>query len=223
MSAPRRKPVEALSEEEAAEELAALAAEIAHHRDLYYRKDAPAISDAEYDALEARNAAIEARFPALVRADSPSLRVGAAPSEAFAKLRHGEPMLSLDNVFDAGEFAEFCARIRRFLRLDADEPLRFVGEPKIDGLSINLVYEDGVFVRGATRGDGIEGEDVTANLRTIADLPQRLKGRFPARIEVRGEVYMEKADFLAFREAQAKAAAERRRGASAARSSARRW
>ncbi|TQF80361.1 NAD-dependent DNA ligase LigA [Elioraea sp. Yellowstone] len=209
MSAPRRKPVEALSEEEAAEELAALAAEIAHHRDLYYRKDAPAISDAEYDALEARNAAIEARFPALVRADSPSLRVGAAPSEAFAKLRHGEPMLSLDNVFDAGEFAEFCARIRRFLRLDADEPLRFVGEPKIDGLSINLVYEDGVFVRGATRGDGIEGEDVTANLRTIADLPQRLKGRFPARIEVRGEVYMEKADFLAFREAQAKAAAER--------------
>jgi DNA ligase (NAD+) len=209
VSAPRRKPVEALSEEEAAEELAALAAEIAHHRDLYYRKDAPAISDAEYDALEARNAAIEARFPALVRADSPSLRVGAAPSEAFAKLRHGEPMLSLDNVFDAGEFAEFCARIRRFLRLDADEPLRFVGEPKIDGLSINLVYEDGVFVRGATRGDGIEGEDVTANLRTIADLPQRLKGRFPARIEVRGEVYMEKADFLAFREAQAKAAAER--------------
>ncbi|WP_337877096.1 NAD-dependent DNA ligase LigA [Elioraea sp.] len=209
MSAPRRKPVEALTEEEAAEELAALAAEIAHHRDLYYRKDAPEISDAEYDALEARNAAIEARFPALVRADSPSLRVGAAPSEAFAKVRHGEPMLSLDNVFDAGEFAEFCARIRRFLRLAADEPLRFVAEPKIDGLSINLVYEDGVFVRGATRGDGIEGEDVTANLRTIADLPQRLKGRFPARIEVRGEVYMEKADFLAFREAQARAAAER--------------
>jgi DNA ligase (NAD+) len=209
VSAPRRKPVEALTEEEAAEELAALAAEIAHHRDLYYRKDAPEISDAEYDALEARNAAIEARFPALVRADSPSLRVGAAPSEAFAKVRHGEPMLSLDNVFDAGEFAEFCARIRRFLRLAADEPLRFVAEPKIDGLSINLVYEDGVFVRGATRGDGIEGEDVTANLRTIADLPQRLKGRFPARIEVRGEVYMEKADFLAFREAQARAAAER--------------
>ena len=209
MSTPRSKPVEALTEEEAAAELARLAAEIAHHRDLYYRKDAPAISDAEYDALEARNAAIEARFPMLVRADSPSQRVGAAPSEAFAKLRHGEPMLSLDNVFDAGAFAEFCARIRRFLRLAADERLRFVGEPKIDGLSINLTYEDGVFVRGATRGDGIEGEDVTANLRTIADLPQRLKGTFPARIEVRGEVYMEKADFLAFRDAQAQAAAER--------------
>jgi DNA ligase (NAD+) len=209
MSTPRVKPVEALSEEEAADELARLAAEITHHRDLYYRKDAPAIPDAEYDALEARNAAIEARFPALVRADSPSQRVGAAPSEAFAKVRHGEPMLSLDNVFDAGEFAEFCARIRRFLRLPADEPLRFVAEPKIDGLSINLTYEDGVFVRGATRGDGIEGEDVTANLRTIADLPQRLKGKVPARIEVRGEVFMEKADFLAFRDAQAKAAAER--------------
>lgn len=209
MSSPCSKPIEALSEEEAAEELARLAAEIAHHRDLYYRTDAPAISDAEYDALEARNAAIEARFPMLVRADSPSQRVGAAPSEAFAKVRHGEPMLSLDNVFDAGEFAEFCARIRRFLRLPADEPLRFVAEPKIDGLSINLTYEDGVFVRGATRGDGIEGEDVTANLRTIADLPQRLKGTFPARIEVRGEVYMDKADFLAFRDAQAKAAAER--------------
>lgn len=209
MTPPRSKPVEALTEEEAAEELARLAAEIAHHRDLYYRQDAPAISDAEYDALEARNAAIEARFPALVRADSPSQRVGAAPSEAFAKVRHGEPMLSLDNVFDAGEFAEFCARIRRFLRLPADEPLRFVGEPKIDGLSINLLYEDGVFIRGATRGDGIEGEDVTANLRTIADLPLRLKGTFPSRIEVRGEVFMEKADFLAFRDAQAAAAAER--------------
>jgi DNA ligase (NAD+) len=205
----RCKPVEALTEEEAALELAALAAEIAHHRDLYYRKDAPAISDAEYDALEARNTAIEARFPHLVRADSPSQRVGAAPSEAFAKVRHGEPMLSLDNVFSAGEFAEFCARIRRFLRLPMDEPLRFVAEPKIDGLSINLLYENGVFVRGATRGDGIEGEDVTANLRTIADLPQRLTGKFPARIEVRGEVFMEKADFLAFRDAQAKAAAER--------------
>ncbi|WP_439577505.1 NAD-dependent DNA ligase LigA [Elioraea sp.] len=209
MSTLRSKPVEALSEDEAAEELAALAAEIAHHRDLYYRKDAPEISDAEYDALEARNAAIEARFPALVRADSPSQRVGTAPSEAFAKVRHGEPMLSLDNVFDAGEFAEFCARIRRFLRLAADERLRFVAEPKIDGLSISLTYEDGVFVRGATRGDGVEGEDVTANLRTIADLPQRLAGTFPARIEVRGEVYMEKADFLAFRDAQANAAAER--------------
>jgi DNA ligase (NAD+) len=209
MTTPRVKPVEALTEEEAAEELARLAAGIAHHRELYYRKDAPAIPDAEYDALEARNAAIEARFPALVRADSPSQRVGAAPSEAFAKVRHGEPMLSLDNVFDAGAFAEFCARIRRFLGLPADQPLRFVAEPKIDGLSINLTYEDGVFVRGATRGDGLEGEDVTANLRTIADLPQLLTGTFPASIEVRGEVYMDKADFLAFRDAQAKAAAER--------------
>jgi DNA ligase (NAD+) len=207
----RARPPEALTGEEAAEELAALAAEIAHHDRAYHERDAPEIPDAAYDALVRRNRAIEARFPELVRDDSPSRRVGAAPSEAFAKSRHGEPMLSLDNVFAPEEFAEFCARIRRFLGLPETEPLVFVGEPKIDGLSINLLYEDGIFVKGATRGDGTEGEDVTANLRTLASLPQRLRGPCPARIEIRGEVYMEKADFLAFRDAQAAAAEERER------------
>src|SRR5208283_885540 len=151
------KPVDRLTEPEAAAELARLAAEIAHHDDLYYREDAPEISDAAYDALRQRNAAIEARFPALVRADSPSRRVGGAPETGFAKLRHLVPMLSLDNAFDAAEFAEFCARARRFLGLAADAKLACVGEPKIDGLSINLTYEHGRFVRGATRGDGTEG------------------------------------------------------------------
>ncbi|WP_431283920.1 NAD-dependent DNA ligase LigA [Humitalea sp. 24SJ18S-53] len=197
------------TEAEAAAELAALAAEIARHDDAYHRRDAPEISDAEYDALVARNRAIEARFPALVRDDSPSRRVGAALAPGFAKLRHGVPMLSLDNVFSAEDFAEFCARIRRFLALPGDAPLTFVAEPKIDGLSINLTYEDGVFLRGATRGDGTEGEDVTANLRTLKSLPQRLAGPAPRHIEIRGEVFMSKADFLAFRTAQEKAAEDR--------------
>jgi DNA ligase (NAD+) len=205
----RRRDVASLTEAEAAEELAALAREIAHHDALYHGRDAPEISDAEYDALVARNRAIEARFPHLVRPDSPSRRVGAPVAEGFAKSRHIEPMLSLDNVFSAAEFTEFCARIRRFLGLAAEEPLAFVAEPKIDGLSINLLYEDGAFVKGATRGDGTEGEDVTQNLLTIADLPRRLRPPFPARIEIRGEVFMTKADFLAFRAAQEAAAAER--------------
>ena len=203
-----RKP-EALTEEEAAAELAALAAEIAHHDHLYHTEDAPEVSDAEYDALVRRNRAIEARFPELVREDSPSRRVGAATAEGFAKVRHGVPMLSLDNAFGEAEFADFTASIRRFLRLPAEEPLAFVGEPKIDGLSINLVYENGAFLRGATRGDGTEGEDVTANLLTLADLPRRLEGPCPARIEIRGEVFMQKADFLEFRAQQQRAAAER--------------
>ncbi|MBB5688988.1 NAD-dependent DNA ligase LigA [Roseomonas alkaliterrae] len=206
---PRRRDPAALTEAEAAAELAALAAEIAHHDALYHGQDAPEISDAEYDALVARNRAIEARFPHLVREDSPSRRVGAAAAEGFAKARHGEPMLSLDNVFSAEEFATFCARIRRFLDLAEAEPLAFVAEPKIDGLSINLLYEDGAFTRGATRGDGTEGEDVTANLLTIPDLPRRLNAPFPARIEIRGEVFMDKADFLRFRAAQEQAAIER--------------
>ncbi|HYF05993.1 MAG TPA: NAD-dependent DNA ligase LigA [Acetobacteraceae bacterium] len=205
------RDVAALTEEEAAAELARLAAEIARHDELYHRKDEPEISDAEYDALVRRNRAIEARFPELIRPDSPSRRVGAAVAEGFAKSRHGEPMLSLDNVFSEAEFAEFAARIRRFLALPAEETLRFVAEPKIDGLSINLLYEDGVFVKGATRGDGAEGEDVTANLRTLNDLPRRLKPPFPARIEIRGEVFMRKGDFLAFRGAQARALEERER------------
>ena len=196
-------PVEALTEAEAAAELQRLATEIAHHDSLYHGKDAPEISDAAYDALRRLNAAIEARFPELIRADSPTHRVGAAPESGFAKLRHRTPMLSLDNVFDAEEFAEFCARARRFL--GRTEPLSFVAEPKIDGLSINLTYDNGRFIHGATRGDGTEGEDVTANLRTMKSVPLRLKGHAPDRIEIRGEVFMTKADFLAMNQAQAEA------------------
>ncbi|MCA3281423.1 MAG: NAD-dependent DNA ligase LigA [Roseomonas sp.] len=202
-------PVEALTELDAAIELAALAREIARHDKLYHGKDQPEISDADYDALVARNRAIEARFPQLIRADSPSRRVGAAVAEGFAKSRHGEPMLSLDNVFSPEEFSEFCKRIRRFLGLSEDEALAFVGEPKIDGLSINLLYENGVFIKGATRGDGAEGEDVTANLLTIPSLPRQLAAPFPEHIEIRGEVFMEKADFLAFRATQEEAAEAR--------------
>jgi DNA ligase (NAD+) len=208
----RARPVEALTEEEAAEEIAALAAEIAAHNRAYYELDAPTVTDAEYDALFRRNLAIEARFPGLVRPDSPSQRPGGAPAEGFAKSRHLVPMLSLDNAFDEADFAEFCARIRRFLGLPAEEVLRFVAEPKIDGLSVNLLYEEGRLARGATRGDGAEGEDVTENLRTLKDLPQRLKGpAVPARVEIRGEVFMTKEDFLAFHAQQSAAAAERER------------
>ncbi|MBV9735927.1 MAG: NAD-dependent DNA ligase LigA [Acidisphaera sp.] len=194
-----------MTEADAAAELARLAAEIARHDRAYHEQDAPLVSDAEYDALRRRNAAIEARFPHLVRPDSPSARVGAAPAGGFAKVRHRVPMLSLDNAFAADDFAEFCARARRFLGLAVGTRLRFVAEPKIDGLSISLTYEDGRFVRGATRGDGSEGEDVTANLRTMDKVPQKLRGKSPKRVEIRGEVFMTKADFLAFNEAQAAA------------------
>ena len=194
-----------LTEPEAAAELERLARAIAHHDRAYYQHDAPEITDAEYDALRRRNAAIEARFPALIRPDSPSQRVGAGPETGFAKLRHRVPMLSLDNAMDAEEFGEFCARARRFLGLPAEAALRFVGEPKIDGLSINLAYEHGRFTRGATRGDGTEGEDVTANLRTMRSVPDRLFGHAPAFMEIRGEVFMSKADFLAMNAAQAEA------------------
>ncbi len=199
--AEKEKPVHTLTEPEAAAELARLAAEIARHDRAYHERDTPEITDAEYDALRRRNAAIEAAFPALVRPDSPSRRVGAAPSGGFAKLRHGVPMLSLDNAFDAADFAEFCDRARRFLGLK-NEPLGFVGEPKIDGLSISLTYEDGRLLRGATRGDGLEGEDVTANVLTLRAIPKQLNGPAPARIEIRGEVFMTKADFLALNAAQ---------------------
>jgi DNA ligase (NAD+) len=195
--------IDSLTEAEAAEELARMAAELAYHDAAYHTHDAPEISDAQYDLLRRRNAAIEARFPALIRADSPSTRIGGAPESGFAKLRHRTPMLSLDNAFDAIEFAEFSTRAKRFL--GRTEPLVFVAEPKIDGLSINLTYERGHFVRGATRGDGTEGEDVTANLRTIKSIPDRLHGVAPATIEIRGEVFMTKADFLALNQAQAEA------------------
>ena len=207
--------IQSLSELDAAIELAELAREIARHDRLYHAKDQPEITDAEYDALVARNRAIEAQFPHLIRSDSPSRRIGAPVAEGFAKSRHGEPMLSLDNVFSQEEFSDFCKRIRRFLGLSETEALAFMGEPKIDGLSINLLYENGVFIKGATRGDGAEGEDVTANLLTIPCLPRHLKPPFPASIEIRGEVFMEKADFLAFRATQ-EAAAEAREARRAA-------
>lgn len=194
-----------MTEAEAAQALATLAAEIARHDQAYHEQDAPLISDAEYDALRQRNAAIEAEFPHLIRPDSPSRRVGAAPTTGFAKVRHRVPMLSLDNAFDTADFTEFCARIRRFLHLPEDAGLSFVAEPKIDGLSINLLYENGALMRGATRGDGTEGEDVTANLRTMRTVPDRLTGPCPALIEIRGEVFMTKADFLALNAAQAAA------------------
>ncbi|HET6305732.1 MAG TPA: NAD-dependent DNA ligase LigA [Rhodopila sp.] len=194
-------PIESLTEAEAAEELARLARDIAHHDTAYHTNDAPEITDAEYDALRRRNAEIEARFPELIRPDSPSSRIGAAAETGFAKLRHRVPMLSLDNAFDPVEFAEFCARAKRFL--GRTDPLAFVAEPKIDGLSINLTYEHGNFVRGATRGDGTEGEDVTANLRTMKSVPEKLFGQAPALIEIRGEVFMTKADFLALNQTQA--------------------
>src|SRR5919106_6742668 len=196
-------PPERLSREEAALELARLAAEIAHHDRRYYREDAPEISDAEYDALRRRNQAIEARFPDLVRADSPSHRIGAPPVEDFGKVRHRVPMLSLDNAMGAAEVREFVRRVRRFLNLAEEVPLAMVAEAKIDGLSANLRYEDGLFVQGATRGDGTVGEDVTANLRTIHDIPQRMDGaEVPSVLEVRGEVYMERADFMALNAAR---------------------
>ena len=199
------RPVPDLTPEQAADELKHLAAEITRHDRAYYQEDEPEISDADYDALRRRNAEIEARYPDLIRPDSPSHRVGVVPETGFAKVPHREPMLSLDNAFDESDFRDFIARTRRFLGLGADRKLPMVGEPKIDGLSINLTYEHGRFIRGATRGDGTEGEDVSANLRTMAAVPKRLKGKAPALIEVRGEVFMTKADFLALNEAQAAA------------------
>ncbi len=203
----RDLPADGLSRAQAAEELEHLAAEIAHHDRLYHQQDAPEVSDADYDTLRRRNEAIEARFPDLVRADSPSRRVGAAPAGGFAKVRHRAPMLSLSNAFDAEDIAEFFARIRRFLNL-GEAPVELVAEPKIDGLSISLRYERGRFVQGATRGDGTEGEDVTANLRTLGDLPQAIGDGAPDVLEVRGEVYIARDDFLNLNRVQEAAGAK---------------
>jgi DNA ligase (NAD+) len=195
--------VEALTEAQATAELARLAAEIAGHDRRYYQDDAPTVSDADYDALRRRNEAIEARHPELARADSPSRKVGAHPAGKFAKVRHAVPMLSLGNAFADEDVTDFVERIRRFLRLPADAPLAFTAEPKIDGLSCSLRYEGGRLVNAATRGDGTEGEDVTANIRTLDDVPERMRGDAPAVCEVRGEVYMTRADFLALNKRQA--------------------
>ncbi|HET7086542.1 MAG TPA: NAD-dependent DNA ligase LigA [Rhizomicrobium sp.] len=198
------KAVDKLTSAEAEKELDRLAKEIAKHDRKYHGEDAPEISDAEYDALRQRNAQIEARFPLLVRPDSPSHRVGARASEKFAKVTHRVPMLSLDNAFEDQDVADWLARVRRFLGLKDDQDIAVTAEPKIDGLSASLRYEKGVLVQGATRGDGSEGEDITANLRTISDIPLRLKGKPPAVLEVRGEVYMTHKAFEALNKRQAK-------------------
>ena len=208
-SAAEAMDVAFLSRAAAEAELQRLAAEIAHHDTLYHQKDAPEISDAAYDALVQRNAAIEARFPDLVRADSPSVRVGAAPAGPFSKIRHRVPMLSLGNAFAESDVVEFLDRVRRFLKLSEDDPLEVTAEPKIDGLSISITYENGELVEAATRGDGAEGENVTRNVRTIAEIPRALAGKgVPDVIDVRGEIYIGKADFLALNAAQEKAGAK---------------
>ncbi|MFL5296052.1 MAG: NAD-dependent DNA ligase LigA [Phenylobacterium sp.] len=202
------KPPSDLTEAEALDALTALADEIAAHDIRYHREDAPTISDAEYDALKRRNSEIEARFPHLMRDNSPTLRVGAARSEQFAPVEHGVPMLSLDNAFSDADAAEFDARIRRFLRLD-ETPVAYTAEPKIDGLSCSIRYEQGRLAQAATRGDGRVGEDVTANVRTIGEIPHRLAGEgWPEVIEIRGEVYLGKDEFIAMN-AAAEAAGQR--------------
>jgi len=196
----RDKPADSLSEAEAEAELAALAAEIAAHDEAYYQHDAPSVSDAEYDALRLRNQTIETLFPALKRDDSPSERVGAAPSSGFGKVQHAVPMLSLANAFDDQDVEDFVASVRSFikeLRDDPDLPIAFMAEPKIDGLSCSLRYENGHLAQAATRGDGREGENVTANIRTLKDVPEQLSGEAPSVLEVRGEVYMLHSDFAA--------------------------
>ncbi len=194
-----------LTREQAEEALAWLAKEIARHDALYHGQDAPEISDAEYDALVRRNRAIEKQFPDLVREDSPSRRVGAAPASGFAKVRHERPMLSLANAFSDEDMAEFVLGVRRFLKElwdDPDAPLELLAEPKIDGLSAALIYRNGVLEQAATRGDGVTGEDITANVRTIGEIPEQLTGKVPEVLEIRGEIYMRREDFLAMNRRQ---------------------
>ncbi|HEY8005240.1 MAG TPA: NAD-dependent DNA ligase LigA [Methylocella sp.] len=190
-------PIESLSAAQARREHARLGEEIAAHDRRYYTDDAPTVSDAEYDALRQRYEALEAAFPGLATPESLTQKVGTAPSEKFAKVRHRVPMLSLGNIFAEEEVAEFAARVRRFLGLGEAALLAITSEPKIDGLSCSLRFERGALVQAATRGDGYEGEDVTANVRTIGEIPHHLKGHPPDILEVRGEVYMTHADFTA--------------------------
>ncbi len=192
---------ETIGEAEAANRLMRLAKEIARHDKLYHDEDAPEITDADYDALVRENRELEAQFPQLVRADSPSKRLGAAPTGALAKVTHARPMLSLENAFSAEEVEEFVARVKRFLNLPESAAVPMTAEPKIDGLSCSLRYEKGKLVLAATRGDGAIGEDVTPNARTIGDIPQAIAGA-PDTLEVRGEVYMSKGDFEALNDRQ---------------------
>jgi len=200
---PEKSP-DQLSLAEAKVELKRLAKEIAEHDVRYHSEDAPTISDAEYDALRLRNAALEGSFPELVLASSPSKRVGAAPQEKFGKVQHRVPMLSLGNAFEDSEVAEFLGRVRRFLNLPEGTEIEVTAEPKIDGLSISLRYENGKLVQAATRGDGAEGENVTANVKTIGDVPEKLTGKAPAVLEVRGEIYMSHKDFAKLNEKQSR-------------------
>jgi DNA ligase (NAD+) len=197
---PTETPVDDLTEQAAADELERLARELSHHDELYHAKDAPEISDADYDALKKRNAAIEERFPQLIRADSPSIKVGAAPLPTFAQITHSRPMLSLDNAFADDDVRDFVNSVYRFLGQLPDGSIAFTAEPKIDGLSMSIRYENGILVNAATRGDGTTGENVTANIKTIKEIPNRLPKGVPAVVEVRGEVYMGKSDFLALNE-----------------------
>jgi DNA ligase (NAD+) len=194
--------VDQLTDKQAKKELAALATEIAAHDAAYHTKDTPEISDAAYDELRKRNDGIEKRFPKLARADSPSKSVGAAPARGFGKITHTVPMLSLGNAFAEEDVSDFVDGLRRFLKLEAHENIEVTAEPKIDGVSFSARYEDGKLTLAATRGDGAVGEDITANIKTIKNLPQTIKGDAPTLIEVRGEVYMTKDDFLAMNEAQ---------------------
>jgi len=201
------RPIDALTEEEARAELASLAEEIQRHDRLYYTDAAPEISDADYDALRRRNTEIEARFPELIRSDSPTRRVGAAPAAGFAKVTHSRPMLSLENAFEEQDVRDFFAGVRNFFRrtateaLVAEDRIDIMAEPKIDGLSIALTYRDGRLVLGATRGDGTTGENVTTNLRTLDTVPEILRGKsWPESVEIRGEVYLERAGFFALNE-----------------------
>jgi len=192
--------------DDAAARAAELRAQIAHHNRLYFEQDQPEISDADYDALMNELRALEREHPELITADSPTQRVGGAPSGKFAKVRHSVPMLSLANGFAPEDVAAFLDRVRRFLKLDAGEPIELTAEPKIDGLSLSLRYERGVLVRGATRGDGTEGEDVTSNVRRVSDIPAKMSGRgAPGVCEIRGEVYMTRAAFLKLNEEQSAA------------------
>jgi DNA ligase (NAD+) len=203
-----KTPVDLLTQKQAAAEYARLQVEIQQHDKRYYQQDRPTISDAEYDELRKRYNAIEARFPDLRTFESLTMKIGAAPARGFRKVRHAVPMLSLDNAFAEEDVVEFVGRIRRFLKLSEDEPIAFSAEPKIDGLSMSLRYENGELITAATRGDGAEGEDVTANIKTLKQVPQQLKGKhssvknLPPVLEVRGEVYMTKADFLKLNERQ---------------------